>query len=143
MNSLLPKRNAEWRAMLVSVGLDPDDNEENQLTPIGIGNLAGKAVVAYREHDGMNQLGDEGGVRYNRSPYADYNRLRASQYCLRSSGPLPVAASAVRSPQRPVPNPTVRNSSARQDEPLLLQKSKYLPCSETGCQRPARLPKAL
>jgi Domain of unknown function (DUF6851)/VCPO second helical-bundle domain len=72
LNSLLPKRNAEWRAMLLSVGLNPDGNQENPSTPTGIGNLAGKAVVANREHDGMNQLGDEGGVRYNRSPYADY-----------------------------------------------------------------------
>jgi hypothetical protein len=40
--------------MLRSVGLDPDDNQENTITPIGIGNLAGNAVVAAREHDGMN-----------------------------------------------------------------------------------------
>lgn len=58
--------------MLLSVGLDPDDAQENTASPAGIGNLAGKAVAAYREHDGMNQLGDEGGVLYNRLPYADY-----------------------------------------------------------------------
>lgn len=72
LNSVLPRRNAEWRAMLLSVGLDPDDAQENTASPAGIGNLAGKAVAAYREHDGMNQLGDEGGVLYNRLPYADY-----------------------------------------------------------------------
>jgi hypothetical protein len=43
----------------------------NLATPIGIGNSAGHAVVAVREHDGMNQLGDEG-RKYNRQPYADY-----------------------------------------------------------------------
>jgi hypothetical protein len=72
LNSLLPKHNSTWREMLTSVGLNPDDAQENMTTPAGIGNLAGKAVVAAREHDGMNQLGDEGGRIYNRRPYADY-----------------------------------------------------------------------
>lgn len=72
LNSLLPAHNADWRAMLESVGLDPDDASQNTVTPIGIGNLAGSAVVAAREHDGMNQLGDEGGCVYNCQPYADY-----------------------------------------------------------------------
>lgn len=72
LNSLLPKRNAEWRAMLTGAGLDPDDASENLTTPVGIGNRAGKAVVAARERDGMNQLGDEGGRIYNRLPYMDY-----------------------------------------------------------------------
>jgi VCPO second helical-bundle domain/Domain of unknown function (DUF6851) len=72
LNSLLPNRNADWRAMLSSVGLDPDDASEDTTTPIGIGNVAGKAVVAFREHDGMNQLGDHGGRMYNLEPYADY-----------------------------------------------------------------------
>ena len=72
LNSLLPAHNAEWRAMVTSVGLNPDDGQENTTSAVGIGNLAGKAIVAPREHDGMNQLGDEGGRRYNRQPYADY-----------------------------------------------------------------------
>ena len=59
LNSLLPAHNAEWRAMGTSVGLNPDDGQETT-SAVGIGNLAGKAVVAAREHDGMNQLGDEG-----------------------------------------------------------------------------------
>ena len=71
-NSLLPKRNAEWRAMLQAAGLDPNDTSENPATAVGIGNLAGKAVATARERDGMNQLGDEGGRIYNRQPYADY-----------------------------------------------------------------------
>jgi hypothetical protein len=72
LNSLLPNRNAEWRAMLTSAGLNPDDTSENTATPVGIGNRAGKAIVAFRERDGMNQLGDAGGQKYNRQPYADY-----------------------------------------------------------------------
>jgi hypothetical protein len=72
LNSLYPSQTAEWRDMLTSVGLNPDDTQENTTTPAGIGNMAGKAVVAVRERDGMNQLGDEGGVKYNRQPYSDY-----------------------------------------------------------------------
>jgi hypothetical protein len=72
MNSLLPQHAADWRAMLTSVGLDPDDAQTNTTTAVGIGNVAGSAVAAARERDGMNQLGDEGGRTYNRQPYADY-----------------------------------------------------------------------
>src|SRR5262245_52210956 len=72
LNSLLPQHTADWREMLTSVGLDPDDNQMNTITPIGIGNKAGKAIVEIRERDGMNQLGDEGGRKYNLRPYADY-----------------------------------------------------------------------
>lgn len=72
MNSLMPGHNADWRAMLEAAGLDPDDNQENTTTAVGIGNLAGKAIVKARENDGMNQLGNEGGREFNRRPYADY-----------------------------------------------------------------------
>jgi hypothetical protein len=72
LNSLMPRFASNWRAMMLSVGLDPDDRTENHRTPIGIGNKAGNAVVAARERDGMNQLGDEGGQRYTRRPYEDY-----------------------------------------------------------------------
>ncbi len=71
LNSLFPAQTADWRQMLLSVGLDPDDDRKSLSSPIGIGNRAGDAVVAARERDGMNQLGDEGGRLYNRQPYAD------------------------------------------------------------------------
>jgi hypothetical protein len=72
VNSLMPRFNAEWRAMLTSVGLDPDDASTSLTSPVGIGNKAGRAVAAAREQDGMNQLGDEGGTVYDRRPYANY-----------------------------------------------------------------------
>ncbi len=71
LNSLFPQQRERWRTMLTSVGLDPDDNQENTVTPIGIGNMAGKAVAAAKERDGFNQLGDIG-CKYNCQPYADY-----------------------------------------------------------------------
>jgi hypothetical protein len=72
LKSMLPAYDASWRAMLTSVGLDPDDTQENRTTAVGIGNLAGNSVVRARLNDGMNQLGNEGGRTYNRQPYADY-----------------------------------------------------------------------
>jgi hypothetical protein len=72
LSSVLPQHTSTWREMLVAAGLDPDNLSENPTTPVGIGNRAGRAVLAARLRDGMNQLGDEGGRRYNRQPYADY-----------------------------------------------------------------------
>jgi len=72
LNSLLPQHADDWRQMLRDAGLDPDDGRRDLSSPIGIGNRAGAAVVAAREHDGMNQLGDEGDRTFNRAPYADY-----------------------------------------------------------------------
>ncbi len=70
--SLFPHRAQEWRSMLTAVGLDPDNSSTDLTTPVGIGNVAGNSIVAARESDGMNQLGDEGGRIYHRQPYADY-----------------------------------------------------------------------
>jgi len=72
MNSVFPTHKAEWTAMMTSVGLDPNDTSTDITTAVGIGNSAGNAVVAFREHDGDNQLGDEGGCLYHCRPYADY-----------------------------------------------------------------------
>jgi hypothetical protein len=72
LNSLLPQHASNWRGMLQSVDLDPDNDQQDTSTAIGVGNLAGYGVVGAREHDGMNQLGDAGGRTYNRQPYSDY-----------------------------------------------------------------------
>jgi hypothetical protein len=72
LNSLFPGFKTNWQTMVASVGLNPDDNSTSKQNPIGIGNLAGAAVVSFREHDGDNQLGDEGGRVYNLEPYRDY-----------------------------------------------------------------------
>lgn len=76
LNSLLPQFASDWDAMLSDVGLDPSNDDVSLDNPSGIGNAAGNAIVAAREHDGMNQLGDEGGCRYNCRPYADYTGYR-------------------------------------------------------------------
>jgi hypothetical protein len=71
-NSLMPHRQEKWKKMLFDVGLDPEDASTDPVSPIGIGNLVGKAIVDARKYDGMNQLGDEGGCQYNCLPYSDY-----------------------------------------------------------------------
>ncbi len=78
LQSLLPARDAQWRAMLADVGLDPDNDSTDPATdgPVAIGNLAGWGVVAGRLNDGMNQAGTEGGRDYNPLPFADYTGYR-------------------------------------------------------------------
>ena len=87
LNSLLPNFADTWRAMMASVGLDPDNAGEDLSTPIGIGNAAGRMVVAVRERDGMNQLGDEGGKAYNRRPYEDYTGYEPANTAFRLWNP--------------------------------------------------------
>lgn len=76
LNSLMPQFAADWDAMLATVGLDPSDDSTDLSTPIGVGNVAGKSIVAARERDGMNQLGDEDGSLYTLRPYADTTGYR-------------------------------------------------------------------
>ena len=86
-NSLMPRFAPNWRAMLVSVGLDPDNASEDLSTAIGIGNAAGRRVAEARERDGMNQLGDEGGRAYLRRPYEDYTGYQPVNTAFKLSDP--------------------------------------------------------
>ncbi len=52
------------------LGLDPDDMSTDPTTPVGIGNLAAKAVIEARKGDGSNQYGEEEGS--NGQPYFNY-----------------------------------------------------------------------
>lgn len=74
--SLYPEHVDVWRGLLTGVGLDPEDTSVELTSAVGIGNAAGMAVVAARENDGMNQLGNErinGRIPvYGKIPYADY-----------------------------------------------------------------------
>lgn len=74
--SLLPEQEPRWRNMMLDVGLNPDSTSVDMTSPEGIGNLSGKAIIATRINDGMNQLGDAGGKKYNRIPYSDYTNYR-------------------------------------------------------------------
>ena len=57
--------------VMAELGLDPLNDSVNVSTPEGVGNAAAAAVIAFRHHDGANQLGDiNGGAAY--SDYTGY-----------------------------------------------------------------------
>lgn len=63
-----PAREADFDALLVELGYDPEESTTDRSRPEGIGNVAAAAVLAFRHNDGSNQLGTlSGGV-----PYGDY-----------------------------------------------------------------------
>jgi hypothetical protein len=76
LDSLYPAERARWRAMLAAAGVDPAVQSSDLNTPQGLGRAAGLAVVAARETDGMNQLGNAGDRQFNRVPYADSTGYR-------------------------------------------------------------------
>jgi hypothetical protein len=66
---------ATWiRERVRKEGIDPEDTSTDLGTPQGVGNTAANALLAYRHHDGANQLGDEAGS--NGKPYSDWTYYR-------------------------------------------------------------------
>jgi hypothetical protein len=57
--------------LMASLGFDAADHSLDARTPTGIGNIASQAVLAFRHHDGANQLGDEPGGTSSVA-YSDY-----------------------------------------------------------------------
>jgi hypothetical protein len=64
---LFPTDTANANALMSTLGFDPNDTSTDTSTPSGIGNVACAAVLAFRHHDGSNQLGD-----LNPGAYSDY-----------------------------------------------------------------------
>ena len=56
------------------LGYDPTLETRDPSTPEGVGRLAAEAVIAWRRHDGANQLGDEAGG--DGTAYGDYTYYR-------------------------------------------------------------------
>lgn len=56
--------------LMKELGLEPNNESLDPNTPEGIGNLAAKAVIEARKHDGANQYGEEEGS--NGEPYFNY-----------------------------------------------------------------------
>ena len=65
---LFPTDTGLANTLMSTLGLDPAVTTTNPSTPAGIGNLAASLVLAYRHHDGANQLGD-----LHAPPYSDYS----------------------------------------------------------------------
>jgi hypothetical protein len=66
------------REKMIAFGLDPDDTSLDPNTPVGIGNLAAKAVIEARLTDGSNQDGsvpNSDGTRY--ADYTGYSPVNS------------------------------------------------------------------
>jgi hypothetical protein len=65
-------RSTVFDPLMDSLGYDPENTTTNTTSPAGVGNLACRAVLDFRHHDGANQLGDEPGGQAGVS-YSDYS----------------------------------------------------------------------
>jgi len=65
---LFPSQRLVFVGVMEEMGLDPADESTDPATPAGVGSAACGAVLAWRHHDGSNQLGDVNGG----PPYSDY-----------------------------------------------------------------------
>jgi hypothetical protein len=77
LEDLYPEDRAWVDATAVAKGVDPANASTERTTPIGIGNLVAAALLAFRHHDGSNQLGDEVGSLGK--PYSDYTFYRPTR----------------------------------------------------------------
>jgi hypothetical protein len=73
---LYPADAAWLEAQFKAAGLDPKLTDTDPKTPAGVGNAVAAALVAYRHHDGANQLGDEAGS--DGKPYSDFTYYRST-----------------------------------------------------------------
>src|SRR5256712_463691 len=62
--------------LMRSLGHDPNNTSTDATTPVGVGNLAARAVLEFRHRDGANQLGDEAGGIAG-VPYSDYSGYKS------------------------------------------------------------------
>jgi hypothetical protein len=58
LSDLFPQEEPRFSEFMRELGYDQGDFSTNPATAVGIGNLAAEAVLAFRHHDGSNQLGD-------------------------------------------------------------------------------------
>ena len=61
MDEYYPADHELYAQFMMEMGLDPNDESLDPTTPVGIGNLAAKAVIEARKGDGANQYGEEDG----------------------------------------------------------------------------------
>jgi hypothetical protein len=64
---LYPTQVALFDSQMASLGFNPQDTSTDTTTPTGVGNVAAAEVIAFRHHDGSNQLGD-----LSPGAYSDY-----------------------------------------------------------------------
>lgn len=64
---LFPSQTPAFDALMASMGYDPRNVSTDAGTVAGVGNVAAAEVIAFRHHDGANQLGD-----LHPGAYSDY-----------------------------------------------------------------------
>lgn len=79
---------AQFRALMTTLGYDPDDASTDHETPQGLGNACAAAVIAFRHVDGSNQLGDLSAVG---TPYSDYTGYVARNPAMDPTVPTPLS----------------------------------------------------
>lgn len=77
---MMPQRESVWREMLYDYGLDPEADSSDLNTPVGIGRAAGRAAIAGRLHDGMNQVGNYADTTAYRPVNTAYELLDPSRW---------------------------------------------------------------
>jgi hypothetical protein len=70
---LFPTQKPMADSLMGSLGFDPNNTTTDITTPAGVGNVAAAAVIAFRHHDGANQLGDLHSPAY--SDYTSYTPI--------------------------------------------------------------------
>jgi membrane-associated phospholipid phosphatase len=65
---LFPSQRPAFEGFMAELDADPASGSIDRSTPAAVGNAACGAVLAWRHHDGANQLGDMSGG----APYSDY-----------------------------------------------------------------------
>jgi len=68
LTDLFPSRQPKFEEIMRAIGLDPAGATTDPTAAAGVGYLACEALLAWRRHDGANQLGDINGG----APYSDY-----------------------------------------------------------------------
>ncbi|MGD1702249.1 DUF6851 domain-containing protein [Dapis sp. BLCC M229] len=66
---LFPEQEEIFNGVMAELGYDPNNTTTNVRTPAGIGNVSAQALLAFRQNDGSNQLGNN--PNGNGNPYSD------------------------------------------------------------------------
>ena len=69
LSDLFPEQVEIFNGVMATLGLDPNNTTTDTSTPAGIGNVSAQALLAFRQNDGSNQLGND--PNGNGTPYSD------------------------------------------------------------------------
>ncbi|MBL0036283.1 MAG: vanadium-dependent haloperoxidase [Flavobacteriales bacterium] len=79
LQEVYPADSALFAQRLKEFGFDPNDRGLDPATPAGVGNLAARAVLDSRHHDGSNMYGDEPGRDTHYGDYTNYRPVNSPE----------------------------------------------------------------